>query len=51
MIFDLECHYDGGDCCNPNADKKHCEDCECHNEHEEVKWRNKENSKPKIGKN
>ena len=25
-----ELEYDGGDCCNPNADFSYCEDCICH---------------------
>ena len=23
------CEYDGGDCCNPDANKKYCKECEC----------------------
>ena len=27
-----ECNYDGGDCCGPTVNKKHCQLCICHND-------------------
>ena len=26
-----ECNFDGGDCCNPNANTDYCSICQCHN--------------------
>ena len=25
----MECSYDGGDCCGPNANTQYCDDCSC----------------------
>ena len=25
----MECSYDGGDCCGPNANTQYCSDCSC----------------------
>ena len=27
----LECTYDGGDCCRPDVDTKYCQECQCLN--------------------
>ena len=28
----MECNYDGGDCCGPNINTQYCVECQCQNE-------------------